>query len=237
MFSLKEIDIGRPLEHYSTTILYNDLIKNAEDILNSLQVKEVEVQAKDGEWYIMRIIPYRSAESVVDGVVITFVNISKMKKAEMVINKVNEFSRIVLNSINDAISIIDVNDFRIVGCNEAFLKSLNEVKEDVLGKTCYEVTHHYNDRRQCNSPDHICPITETIETGKHIIAEHIHYDTDGHKIYVEVSASPIKNEKGEVIQVVHVARDMTDRKLKEEDVRKNIEDLRKQLHELKKKKR
>jgi len=237
LFCLQETDIGRPLQHYSTTILYDELIKNVNDVLNSLQVKEIEVQSKDGEWYIMRIIPYRTAESVVDGVIITFVNISKMKKAEIAINKAHEFSTNVLNSINDAISIIDVNDFRIIDCNDAFLKSLNIVKEDVLGRTCHEVTHHCKDPGSCRPPEHLCPISGIMESGKHTVTEHTHYNKDGQKIYVEVSASPIKNEKGEIIQVVHVARDITDRKQKEEGFKKSIEGLKKQLDELKMKKR
>ncbi|RJQ55033.1 MAG: PAS domain-containing protein [Nitrospiraceae bacterium] len=237
LFNLKETDIGRPLHHFSTNILYSDLIRDALDLLETLTVKETEVQTRDGEWYIMRIIPYRTLENVVDGVVITFVDITKMKKAEIATTKAHEFSRTVLNSINDAISIIDINNFLIVDCNEAFLKSLHVLKKDVIGKTCHEVTHRCMDRGVCEGPEHMCPITETVETGKHAVAEHIHYKKDGKKIYVEVSASPIRNEKGDVVQVVHIARDITERKLTEEEFRRTIKDLRKRLDEMKKKRR
>jgi two-component system CheB/CheR fusion protein len=237
LFNLKETDIGRPLHHFSTNILYSDLIKDAGDLLNTLRVKEIEVQSKDGEWYIMSIIPYKTVENVVDGVVITFFDITGRKKAGAEIIKAHEFSRAVLNSISEAVSIINVKDLRIVDCNSSFLQHLGVKREDVIGKTCYEVTHHAKNKMQCMKGDGLCPIDDTLRTGDHVTVEHIHYQKDGRKVYVEVSASSIRNEDGKIHQVVHVARDITERKLTEEKFRETIKGLNKQLNEMKKKKR
>ena len=116
----------------------------------------------------------------------------------------------VFDSVSDCVCVINTTDFRIEGINKSFLNILNMEEKDVIGKTCYEVTHHAS--KPCEPPDHICPLAETLKTGEHSYAEHIHYDKDGRKIRVEVSASPIRNKKGEIYQVVHVARDITKRK-------------------------
>jgi two-component sensor histidine kinase len=67
-------------------------------------------------------------------------------------------------------------------------------------------------------PDDICPLVETLETGKHSTVEHIHYDSTGSKLYVEVSTTPIIGNGGEIHQIIHLSRDITDRKRAEEEM-------------------
>ncbi len=135
-----------------------------------------------------------------------------------------EFIETVLDSVHDSICVIDTTSFRIVGVNRAFLDTLNLEEKDVIGKHCYEVTHRRT--TPCEPPDDICPLAETLRTGYHSSAQHIHYDKDGRELYVEVSTSPIRNEKGEIPQVVHVTRDITKRKQAEEALRESEERFR-----------
>ena len=134
----------------------------------------------------------------------------------------NEFSRVIVNSMNDAFSIIDVNNFRITGVNSVFLRELGLTEGEVIGKACYEITHHRSN--PCGPPDDICPLHETLKTGKHSSVEHLHYENNGTKIYVEVSTSPIRDDKGKIVQVIHVSRNITERKLAEERLKQaNVE--------------
>jgi PAS domain S-box-containing protein len=126
--------------------------------------------------------------------------------------------KIILDSMNDAVSIVDASTFRILGVNRTFLKDLGFTEEEVIGKHCYEVTHHR--KEPCLPPDDICPLVETVRTGKYSAAEHVHYSKSGEKIYVEVSTSPVKDKDGKVVQVVHVSRDISERKRAEEELRK-----------------
>lgn len=135
-----------------------------------------------------------------------------------------DFLETVINSIDEAISIIDIKDYSIIGVNRKFLKDLELDEKDVLGRPCYEITHRKG--HPCLPPDDLCPINDAKETGRHTVVEHIHYRSDGSKIFVEVSASPIKDRKGRVIKVVHIARDITERKKAEEELRKSHEELR-----------
>jgi diguanylate cyclase (GGDEF)-like protein/PAS domain S-box-containing protein len=128
-----------------------------------------------------------------------------------------EFSQTVLNSMNDPISIIDVNTHRIIGINSAFLRDFGFREEEVVGKTCHEVTHRRSE--PCKAPHDICPLVETMSTGGHASVEHVHFDHNGKKTHFEVITSPIKNEEGKIIQAVHVTRDITERKQAEEQIR------------------
>jgi PAS domain S-box-containing protein len=126
--------------------------------------------------------------------------------------------KIILDSMNDAVSIVDASTFRILGVNRTFLKDLGFTEDEVIGKHCYEVTHRRKD--PCQPPNDMCPLVETVRTGKYSSAEHVHYGKSGDKIYVEVSTSPVKDKSGKVVQVVHVSRDISERKRTEEELRK-----------------
>ncbi|MEW6086876.1 MAG: PAS domain S-box protein [bacterium] len=134
----------------------------------------------------------------------------KRKKIEDEIKESKNFTDIVFESIMDLVSVIDAKTFEILKTNRALIDSLKIEDKNIIGRKCYEVTHQ-NDK-PCGPPEHICPMYETLKTGTASTVEHIHYDKGGNKIYFEVSTSPIKNEKGEIVQVVHVARNITERK-------------------------
>ena len=79
LINLIGTDIGRPLEHMATKLKYDRLIEDTKQVLNTLELKEIEVQSIEGIWYLMRILPYRTINNVIDGVVITFLNINESK--------------------------------------------------------------------------------------------------------------------------------------------------------------
>ncbi len=76
-------DIGRPVGHMVSNLMdYDNLIEDTQAVLNTLIPREVTVQTRAGVWYDMRILPYRTLDNVIEGAVITFVDISKRKRAE-----------------------------------------------------------------------------------------------------------------------------------------------------------
>ncbi len=80
--NLIETDIGRPLEHIVHNLEYGALIKDAENVLQTLATRKAEVRSRDGNWYQMRIMPYRTTDNVIDGVVLTFSDITAQKKTQ-----------------------------------------------------------------------------------------------------------------------------------------------------------
>ena len=139
------------------------------------------------------------------------------------LNSAYEFFKTVLHAIHDPITIIDVNDFTIVSANTAFLQEVGLAEDEVTGRTCYEITHHR--LSPCEPPDDTCPLTHTLLTGELAAAVHVHYGKDNKKIYSEITTAPIKDENGKVIQVVHSARNITERKKAEIEILRSQQTL------------
>jgi len=138
-----------------------------------------------------------------------------------------EFLDTILNNIHDIIMVIDVNDYRILGCNKAFLKSFGLTEAGAKKKTCYEVTHRQ--AYPCKPPHDICPLGLALKTGKPSVVEHVHFGEKGEVINVEIAAYPVKDKSGKVGQIIHVSKDITDRKRVEQQLKDALESLRKAL--------
>ncbi len=83
LINLIESDVGRPVDQIrSNFVSYDHLAADIHEVLENLVPKETEVQTKTGEWYFLRIRPYRTLENVIEGAVITFTEISVMKQAQ-----------------------------------------------------------------------------------------------------------------------------------------------------------
>jgi two-component system CheB/CheR fusion protein len=82
LFKLRPGDVGRPLAEIVTDLQYPELIDEAREVLRTLIFSEKQVTATDGRWYSVRIMPYRTMEDSIGGVVITFANITAAKQLE-----------------------------------------------------------------------------------------------------------------------------------------------------------
>lgn len=72
-----ETDVGRSLMDLSSNLLYEGLLKDIKSVLDTLIPVKKNIKSKDGTWYYMQVMPYRTAENVIEGTVITFVNVSQ----------------------------------------------------------------------------------------------------------------------------------------------------------------
>ena len=120
-----------------------------------------------------------------------------------------EFMRAIFNSVNDAVSIIDTANFKIVGANRAFLNLFKRKEKEVVGKYCHEIIYHRS--TPCEPPNDVCLLVKTLKIGQHAFTEQVCYDKEGREMHAEVSTSPLRNERGEIYQIIHVIRDITKR--------------------------
>jgi two-component system CheB/CheR fusion protein len=82
IINLRETDLGRPLTDLTSSLLYPSLHQDAEDTLRTLVFSEKQIATTDDRWFTVRIMPYRRLDNVIDGVVITLLDISATKKLE-----------------------------------------------------------------------------------------------------------------------------------------------------------
>lgn len=143
--------------------------------------------------------------------------VHQRKEMEASLDSSQCFSRKVLDSMNDAVAIINVADYSIVQVNSVFLRDSNRSESEVVGLTCYEVTHGRSEA--CSRDDHPCPLLESAVTGAACQTLHSHRSGDTFRD-VEITTSPITDNDGNVIQVVHVTRDVTERKKAEREIEK-----------------
>jgi two-component system CheB/CheR fusion protein len=84
---LREGDVGRPLSDLASTLIYPQLHADAKETLRTLAFSEKQIATTDGSWYTVRIMPYRTVANVIQGVVITFVDITAAKELESRLRK------------------------------------------------------------------------------------------------------------------------------------------------------
>ncbi len=125
IFNLISTDIDRPVTQLSANLEYNSLVTDVKQVLKTLQVKSIQVKDLNGLWYYMRIIPYRTSENIIEGVLVTLVEITSQKTVELELKKSNEY----LNLIMENLPVIPYT---------ALLKP--KLKMDFIGKTVERVT-------------------------------------------------------------------------------------------------
>ena len=121
VFNLIASDVGRPITHISSTMVgYDSLVQDIQTVLNTLIPKEIEIQTQSGVWYITRIRPYRTMNNVIEGAVITFFDITEIKKARKAINEseIIHHLAVVAKDSSDAVIARDL-DGRIITWNPA----------------------------------------------------------------------------------------------------------------------
>ena len=119
MINLILSDVGRPIGHIVSNLIgYDRLVADVQEVLRTLIPKEIEVQTPESKNYTIRILPYRTLDNVIEGAVITFVDISEVVRTREALHKANELLRlaVVVHDAHDAITVQDL-DGRIIAWN------------------------------------------------------------------------------------------------------------------------
>ncbi len=107
---LIQSDVGRPVGHIVSNLLcYDRLAEDVQAMLNTLVPKEVEVQSREGPWYLLRMRPYRTLENVIEGAVITFTDITELRAARLAVREQSDLQRLAV-VVRDAFDAITVQD-------------------------------------------------------------------------------------------------------------------------------
>jgi two-component system CheB/CheR fusion protein len=103
IFKLIKGDIGRPFTDQVSDLIYPELPDDALEVLRTLVFIQKQIPTKDERWFSVRIMPYRTFDDRIDGLVITFINLSDLKQVELKLHETEQMNRSLLNSSSDAI--------------------------------------------------------------------------------------------------------------------------------------
>ena len=141
------MDIGRPISNISTNLVNVDLTSIAANVLKGLMPIESEVQARDGRWYMLRCLPYRTLSNSIDGTVITFTDVTSLKRSETALLEAKNYAENILNSTSVALLVLDP-ELKVVSANRAFYDTFKVTSEETDGCVIFEIGN-----RQWDSPE------------------------------------------------------------------------------------
>ncbi|MDZ7695641.1 MAG: PAS domain S-box protein [Deltaproteobacteria bacterium] len=132
------------------------------------------------------------------------------------------WSQRFIDSLSDKVLVLS-KDRTIRRVNRTFLEESGLSEAEVLGRSCYEVTHHTSE--PCRGDAHICPFETVLTTGENCSVVHDHKGKEGKDLFEEIMATPLLDNKGEIVEVIEGIRDVTVRVGLQEEVRRKNEYL------------
>ncbi len=196
LIQLIPTDIGRPLSDLATSFPGVDLADHATTVLNDLNTLETEILSEDGRWYALKVLPYRTGENVIAGVVVTVMDIHQVKHAE----KIRRLA-IVLEDANDAITVRDFKG-RILAWNNgaARMYGWTEIEaqkmtiDELIPRQRRKAEHAFMDKLKKGEP------VKSLKTQR--------LTKDGRLLDVWLTATVLKDESGRPIEIATTERDL-----------------------------
>jgi two-component system CheB/CheR fusion protein len=139
VISLIPSDVGRPISDLVSKLNYDGLIEDAREVLRTLSFKEIEVRSTDDTWFLMRILPYRTAENLIDGLVMTFVDITKIKGLERTEREAHKSEHELQRALSESRTTIFRSDKDLRYCWVSGEGFLGHPSESIEGKTDIEI--------------------------------------------------------------------------------------------------
>jgi two-component system CheB/CheR fusion protein len=193
-------DVGRPVAHIVSNLEnYQNLISDTQEVLDTLIPKTLEVKTKSGMWFSMIIRPYRTIENVIEGVVITFIDVSERKFFEEALRTFTKQGCMAVNNGQDAI-IVQKLDGQTIAWNQAAVKIYGWSESEACVMNI-----------QKRLPENLRPgaLTKLIEFSQATILESFKTQRlckDGTILEAWITASPLLTETGEFYAIATTER-------------------------------
>ncbi|MCG6881464.1 MAG: PAS domain-containing protein [Deltaproteobacteria bacterium] len=196
LIHLIQTDIGRPLNDLKTRFEGVDLVALAGNVLKDLNTVELEILSQDDIWYSLKIMPYRTTGNIINGVVMTFVDVHKIKEAD-------KFRRLatVLADSNDAVTVLDL---------EGNIKAWNKGAERMYGWTESEALK-MNIRALLpdDEPNELKSTIAKLNRGEPINPFKSRRKTkEGNILEIWLTITALKDEKGRPVEIASTERDL-----------------------------
>lgn len=138
IINLIETDRGRPIYDIVSKLQYQSLKEDSANVLKTLAMKVKEVPDENGHWYLLKIMPYRTIENVIDGVVLTFSDITSQKKVQNDLRDAMTYAEDIVETIREPLLILDSN-LTILSANRSFQKTFRVTERETTGQQLYQL--------------------------------------------------------------------------------------------------
>lgn len=211
LFNLIASDYGRPLSDITGKLLYPNLIQDAELVLDKLLSIDREVHSSDGRMFIMRILPYRTAEDRINGVVITFFDVTARKGTEEALRRSEERMRLLIESARDyAIFTIDT-ERKVNTWNTGAEAMMGYSEKEIIGQPG-DIIFTPEDRKK-GDPEREA---QKAKADGMAMNERWHMRKDGSRFYGSGTVRPLYDNEENLLGFVKIMRDLTEAKRIEE---------------------
>ena len=129
LLELLPSDVGRPIAHFAQRFRGGDLLEDARKVLERLLPSDTEVVDDLGRWYIRHIVPYRTEDDRISGVVVTFTEITERKRREKEANEAKDFAETIVQAVRFPLVVL-TPELRVRSANAAFYETF-QVSPDV----------------------------------------------------------------------------------------------------------
>ena len=207
VFKLIPGDVGRPITDISSELLYPELAEDAREVLRTLVSHEQQVVARDGGWFTVRCMPYRTLDNMIDGVVITFTDITVSKTLEAKLREAREYAENIVDSVREPLVILDA-ELRIVTASRPFYQFFKVKPEETEKHHIYDVGN-----RQWDTPklrELLESILPRVTTFDDFEIEHDFPDVG--KRTMSLNARKVFSEGGKTQLIVLAIEDITGRR-------------------------
>jgi two-component system CheB/CheR fusion protein len=202
LINLIETDVGRPVDQIRSNLAgYDHLAADVREVLESLVPKELEVQTNMGEWYLLRIRPYRTLENVIEGAVITFTEISVMKKAQAALRDSEALRRlaVVVRDAREAILVQDMTG-RILAWNPGAERMYGWSEAEALAMNIRDLMPE-SEREQV-----LAAVRQQCQAGVLEPQRQQRTTKDGRTVEVSLVVSALVNDAGETYAIATTER-------------------------------
>ena len=215
LFNVIAADDGRPISDIAAKFPDETLQQDIAGVLRTATPEEKQVQTPDGRWWNRRITPYRTVEDRIEGVVLTFTDVTGVREADQ---QARRLATVLLDS-NDAVYVHDFEG-KITAWNRGAERMYGYSEAEALQMNAEQITPHQS-RAQARSR------WEQLRRGETVDACEAQRKTKGGRFFdVWLTATALRDEMGRQVAIAMTERDITDRKKTEATLRESESQLR-----------
>jgi two-component system, chemotaxis family, CheB/CheR fusion protein len=205
-------DVGRPLRDISPTLQMPDLEAQIQEVMDTLTIKQQEVQDQAGHWYDLRIRPYQTIDNKIDGVILVLIDINALKQGMVELQYSHNYTQAIVETMREALIVLD-KDLRVFTANQSFYRMFQTTTTETENHLIFELGNG-----QWNTPQLRLLLLDILPRHAQLQDFEVEHDFEGigQKIMLLNARTMTQLEGGDSILLA--IEDITDRKRLEADL-------------------